>query len=93
MPKLPGCIPPRQPLTGPIRQYLEERGYEIIAKPVSRKRESYTDRELATILAALRWFQHCQETSLFPSRINSHFDEHEPLTTRQIDALCERINQ
>jgi len=52
-----------------------------------------TDRELATMLAALRLFQEYLFSSdkeivgKFP-----HFDEHEPLNPDEIDDLCERLN-
>lgn len=53
-----------------------------------------TPRELATVLAALRCFQ--QEVSPLPlATIKDsweHFDECDPLTTDEIDALCERLN-
>ena len=45
-----------------------------------------TDRELSTILAALRKFQ----TS--PSTDSGYFRDHRPLTVNQIDELCERLN-
>jgi len=45
-----------------------------------------TDRELSTILAALRKFQ------ASPSVDSGHFRSHRPLTANQIDELCERLN-
>lgn len=45
-----------------------------------------TDRELSTILAALRKFQ------ASPSTDSGHFRDHRPLTADQIDGLCERLN-
>lgn len=45
-------------------------------------------RETATVLAALRYFQE-QQPNL---RGKLHFEEVDPLTSEQIDQLCERIN-
>jgi hypothetical protein len=55
-----------------------------------------TDRELATVLAALRnWQQHApvllrHRTS--HTRYSDFFLEHRPLDLQEIDALCEKIN-
>jgi len=56
-----------------------------------------TDRELATVLASLRYFQNgigsfdllddFTRPDQFP-----HFDEVTPLTIDEIDQLCERLN-
>ena len=46
-------------------------------------------RELSTVLAALRQFQ--QNTSI-PADLSGHFAENEPLSAKQIDALCQRLN-
>ena len=59
---------------------------------------SLTDRELATVLAALRHWQEDQEDFDPPLDqdpapwLGMYFAEHEPLTSRQVDALCERLN-
>lgn len=45
-----------------------------------------TERELATILAALRKFQES------PATDGEHFKDVRPLTANQIDELCERLN-
>jgi hypothetical protein len=53
-----------------------------------------TDRELATVLAALRYWQqnlanHESESPL----VAEHFDDvNTPLTVAEIDDLCERLN-
>ena len=52
-----------------------------------------TDSELATVLAALRFWQdemgpHPHKGGCYPE----HFDDHEPLGADEIDALCERLN-
>jgi hypothetical protein len=50
-----------------------------------------TDRELATVLAALRyWQQDLAENDDGP--ISDHFIDHTPLTVEEIDDLCERLN-
>ena len=51
----------------------------------------FTDRELATILAALRYWQQ-DLTANEEGPICDHFTEHSPLTVDEIDDLCERIN-
>lgn len=50
-----------------------------------------TPQEHATILAALRLFQEEIESN-GDSPIIDHFYEHDPLTSEEIDTLCERIN-
>lgn len=57
-----------------------------------------TDRELATVLAALRNFQEDIGHYTDPDGWNvrnafpEHFAEHEPLDHPEIDDLCERLN-
>jgi hypothetical protein len=51
------------------------------------------DRELAIVLASLRFWQdemspHPHASGCYPE----HFDGIEPLTSDEIDALCERLN-
>jgi len=51
-----------------------------------------TDRELATVLAALRqWQMDCEAN---PDELSDsvHFETHQPLTSAEIDDLCERLN-
>jgi hypothetical protein len=51
------------------------------------------DREIATILAALRyWQQDLEENGPGDIIDPDHFAEYKPLTPNQIDRLCERIN-
>jgi hypothetical protein len=53
------------------------------------------DRELATLLASLRYWQQDlarAESQLEDGPISPHFNEHTPLTVEEIDALCERLN-
>jgi hypothetical protein len=54
----------------------------------------FTSQEIATMLAALRNWQHITspEGGNDPREISPYFDDHEPLTAEQIDELCERIN-
>lgn len=47
-------------------------------------------RKLATILAALRYWQNDVLSNQKPD--GSHFEEHTPLTTDEIDTLCEDLN-
>jgi hypothetical protein len=52
-----------------------------------------TDRELATVLAALRFWQdemgpHPHASGCYPE----HFDGIEPLDAQEIDDLCDRLN-
>jgi hypothetical protein len=50
----------------------------------------FTERELATILAALREWQNYLVRYGLPRR--EHFEGCKPLTCEEIDELCERIN-
>jgi hypothetical protein len=50
-----------------------------------------TPRELATVLAALRLFQK-ERGGFNRPEWSDHFADVKPLTNRQIDALCERLN-
>ncbi|MGE3407562.1 MAG: hypothetical protein AB7I37_12155 [Pirellulales bacterium] len=52
-------------------------------------------RELATVLASLRYFQQeliRDEATGGDGPISLHFDEHEPLAVAEINELCERLN-
>jgi hypothetical protein len=54
-----------------------------------------SDRELATLLAALRYWQQNlarEEPQSNEGPISPHFAEHSPLTVEEIDALCEQLN-
>jgi hypothetical protein len=55
-----------------------------------------TDRELATVLAALRYWQHDLVASLERGEgpiAQDHFDAtNTPLSPGEIDDLCERLN-
>ena len=51
-----------------------------------------TKKELATVLAALRYWQQDLEANDDPPISGEHFAECEPLTSAEIDALCERLN-
>ncbi|WP_373548002.1 hypothetical protein [Chamaesiphon sp.] len=53
-------------------------------------RHVMSDREVATILAALRYFQANRDDILDAEM--PHFEEIEPLTSTEIDDLCEEIN-
>lgn len=48
------------------------------------------DRELAQILAALRWWQY-SNAGMHERKGDEHFEDHEPMSDEEIDALCERI--
>ncbi|MBM4072699.1 MAG: hypothetical protein FJ271_27800 [Planctomycetes bacterium] len=49
-----------------------------------------SDRELATVLAALRYWQ--QDLAENDGPISEHFAEQTPLSVEEIDDLCERLN-
>ena len=52
-----------------------------------------TKEETATVLAALRmWQADVVEEDSFPIDFCDHFTDVLPLTTEEIDALCEKIN-
>ena len=50
------------------------------------------DREIALVLAALRNWQVDALNEDLADTFAGHFEEHEPLSDEEIDALCERIN-
>lgn len=52
----------------------------------------FTGRQLATVLAALRYWQQDLEANEDPP-ISDHFTDHDPLTPEEIDSLCEQLNQ
>ena len=49
-------------------------------------------RELATVLAALRYWQQDLEANDAPPISEEFFADCEPLTSEEIDSLCERLN-
>ena len=49
-----------------------------------------TERELATVLAALRYWQ--QDLAENDGPISEHFVDQTPLTVEEIDDLCELLN-
>jgi hypothetical protein len=51
-----------------------------------------TKRELATVLAALRYWQQDLDASDSPPIDAEHFTECDPLSSEEIDELCERLN-
>jgi hypothetical protein len=51
-----------------------------------------SDRELATVLAALRYWQDEMRPGDVPLCYPEHFEDVTPLTTDEIDSLCERLN-
>jgi hypothetical protein len=53
----------------------------------------FTNRELATLLAALRRWQASQENGEDLAPYIGHFEEHQPLSLLEIDELCERLNR
>jgi hypothetical protein len=54
---------------------------------------TFSERETATILAALRYWQREGSMSAGHERdIETDFDRLKPLSAEEVDALCERIN-
>ena len=51
-----------------------------------------TYAELSTILAALRNWQETIDRRGIPPKVQGHFEDARPLSRRQIDSLCERLN-
>lgn len=51
-----------------------------------------TSRELATVLAALRYWQRDLESADEIIDVGEHFADHLPLNAAEIDELCERLN-
>lgn len=52
-----------------------------------------TERELATVLAALRTFQEINDGESELVGLHEHFAKHEPLSNSEIDELCARLRQ
>jgi hypothetical protein len=52
-----------------------------------------TDRELATVRAALRFWRDEMGPHPHGGSYADHFEGHAPLTAGEIDALCERLNE
>lgn len=51
-----------------------------------------TERELATVLAALRYWQDEMSPYASATAYPEHFDGVEPLNSREIDDLCQRLD-
>lgn len=51
-----------------------------------------TNRELATVLAALRYRQQALAANGDEGARSEHFDDVTPLSVEEIDHLCERLN-
>ncbi len=51
-----------------------------------------SDREAAQVLAALRNWQLDALSEDLVDTFSGHFEDHEPLTDEEIDALCQRLN-
>ena len=51
-----------------------------------------SDREIAQLLAALRNWQTDALNEDLADAFSGHFEEHQPLSDEEIDALCERLN-
>jgi hypothetical protein len=66
-------------------------------EPIRPNKTTLTDRELSQVLAALRFWQKKQEPDNIFNLLAikeewEHFEECEPMTTEEIDTLCERFN-
>jgi hypothetical protein len=51
-----------------------------------------TDREIAMVPASLRNWQIDGLNEDLGDTFSGHFEDHEPLSDDEIDALCERLN-
>jgi predicted transcriptional regulator len=51
-----------------------------------------SDRDIAQLLAALRNWQTDALNEDLADAFAGHFEDHEPLSDDEIDALCERLN-
>ena len=58
---------------------------------LARTKARFTKRELATVLAALRFFQR-QRFGFDHPEWSEHFVDAKPLDDVEIDQLCERLN-
>ena len=62
-------------------------------EPIRPNTVILSDRELNQTLAALRlWQDYFKDTPAEAHRDEEHFEECEPMTNEEIDALCERYN-
>jgi hypothetical protein len=50
-------------------------------------------KELATVLAALRYWQQDLEANEEPPISEEFFSDTEPLTSKEIDKLCRKLNK
>ena len=55
--------------------------------------DTFSDRELATMLAALRLWQASQDHGEDLTPYEGHFEEQQPLSSLEVDELCERLNR
>lgn len=55
-------------------------------------RRPFTSQELATVLAALRYWQNDVLNQEGARRGDAHFEEVNPLTASEVDDLCENLN-
>ena len=55
--------------------------------------DTFSDRELATMLAALRLWQASQDNGEALTPYMGHFEEQQPLSSLEVDELCERLNR
>jgi hypothetical protein len=51
------------------------------------------DVQLATVLAALRYWQHTVPLDQRSEKMPCHFEDVEPLNDEAIEELCEELNQ
>jgi hypothetical protein len=72
-----------------VGRALELKGYRSIPE-----QPQLSDRELATVLSALRYWQNglLEDGEEFTFG-TAHFEQHTPLNPNEIDALCERLNE
>jgi hypothetical protein len=50
-----------------------------------------SDREAALVMAALRCWQDMGDAYKLEDEYEAYFEAHEPLSTEEIDAVCQRI--
>jgi hypothetical protein len=90
VPRMTPALLAEQDPGGEIIGWLKMIGQLIGVNEPSGAQRPFSERELATVLAALRYWQHDLAENDGP--ISEHFTEHSPLMVEEIDDLCERLN-
>jgi hypothetical protein len=84
-----------------VKEYIHEKTemvdagefHHVIRAGVGRPIPAgFTEKELATVLAALRNWQEVLKYGI-PIKFIEHFIKHQPLESAEVDELCQRLNE